>query len=142
MNREDLVEIYFTGTTALNKAWRKNMFIHFANSDLSPTQITLLFMLEHKQPISGKDLAKSLQVSASAITQLLDGLSKYIDREHDPDDRRIIHIRLSKAGQKQMREMHKHRKQMFIEATTSLSDHEINTMIAIQKKMLEQIERQ
>ena len=75
----------------------------FGNFVLAHQQVMIVFFIsKNKEGVSVKELAKTLRVTSSAITQFIDGLveKKLVKRENDEHDRRLIKIKLSpKAAQ-------------------------------------------
>lgn len=116
----------------------------FEQSDLSPSQMQLLSIIEHYEPISLKILAAHMRMTPGAITQLIDGLDTagYIERRQDPTDRRVTHIMTSKAAKAQLAELKKLREQILKKALASLDEHELKTFLKIQQKMLAYFEKE
>ena len=56
--------------------------------------------LQHTPGMSVKDVAKSMDISASAATQLVDALVKdgFVERSPSSTDRRVVILNLSKNG--------------------------------------------
>ncbi|MDO8716066.1 MAG: MarR family transcriptional regulator [Dehalococcoidales bacterium] len=72
---------------------------------LSHPQARLVFAIaKHKEGISVKELARMSNVTAGAITQFADALiiKGLVTREEDPDDRRIVRLKLTPAAKSQM----------------------------------------
>jgi DNA-binding MarR family transcriptional regulator len=51
--------------------------------------------------MSVKDIAHRMNLTSSRLTRIIDGLVKkrFVTRHIDPDDRRIINVRLTKQGE-------------------------------------------
>lgn len=76
-------------------------FNAIAELDLSFTQIKALCALEMEdRELSVKALAESLGVSLAAMSRAVDGLFErgLVEREEDPDDRRMKRLRLTGSG--------------------------------------------
>jgi len=76
--------------------------MNFNKLDLRRAQVTILFIIARSsEPVSMKELAKKLNVTNGAITQLIDGLEskKLIERQVDAKDRRLIRIKLARSTQ-------------------------------------------
>jgi len=75
---------------------------HFAQYGLSPGRFVILMGLRHRfeQTATPADLANHAGVKRATITGLLEGLEKegLVDRTERADDRRSVHIRLTKKG--------------------------------------------
>lgn len=143
MNRDTLLEDLFNDTQSLRRVWKQYFYKVLGDESLSPAQMGILFYINEHQPVTGKKVAKILQISPSAVTQLIDGLDQlnWITREHDEADRRIMHIRLSDAGRAKVDQLEQRRKEFFMDITETLCGDEIVSMITIQKKMMAQIEK-
>lgn len=143
MDRINILEELSNDFQRLQRTWKHYFHMILDDDHVSPAQIGLLFYLREHQPVSGKKIASLIQISPSAVTQLLDGLDKagYISREHDSADRRVMYIRLSNQGTARMDELDEKRKQFFKEATDVLSDEELAVMRTAQRKMMEQMEQ-
>lgn len=142
MKREELVEHFFNSEQSLQRAWKLQFQKVLGNEGLSLAQMGMLFMIKNRQPIKASDLAKELQISRSAVTQLMEPLNRqhYITREEDSQDRRIQYIKLSDNGVKELARLEKIRKDFFARSITSLTDEELETIVRIQRKMIHEIE--
>ena len=69
--------------------------------DLSMAQFKTLMLIGSSGGLTGRDLARRLDVGPSAVTPLVDRLVQYgyVQREEDPTDRRVTWTRLLPAGQ-------------------------------------------
>ncbi len=82
-------------------------FIRYArNSALSFSQINALFRLYHNGPRPVNDLADHLGITMAAVSQLLSPLEAtgLIERDTDPNDRRVKLIGLTKLGSLRVQE--------------------------------------
>lgn len=142
MDREALVETLLVDMQAMQRAWKAYLYKILGAENISPAQMGILFYVKNSQPISGKKIAATMQMSASSVTQFIDSLDQrgYIKREHDEQDRRIIYISLSKKGQAKINQLEEKRKEYFREFTKNLTNEELVTMVAVQRKMARQLE--
>jgi len=142
MNREEMIEDLLANMQSMQRAWKMRMYGAMGKESLSPAQIGILFHLRHSQPVSGRKLAATLQMTPSSITQFIDGLDQlgYITREQDQQDRRIVYLGVSKKGEEKIKNLEERRKEYFKKFTETLSDEELMTMARIQKKMAQQLE--
>jgi DNA-binding MarR family transcriptional regulator len=60
----------------------------------------LVLLSENKEPITMSELSSTLNVPMSTATRIVDGLVKngMAERVHDPNDRRIVRVGMSKTG--------------------------------------------
>ncbi len=80
----------------------------------------ILAILRHNQvPPTMGELSTQLDVPLSSVTRLVDGLvrAKLAERSDDPNDRRIVRLRLSARGQ------------LFTEASVSFLRHRIQQLL-------------
>ena len=73
----------------------------FMDLDLTIPQLKVIFLLDGAEPMSMSPLAQRLGITVSACTHLVDKLvrSGWVDRHHDPDDRRVVRCVLTLTGQ-------------------------------------------
>jgi DNA-binding MarR family transcriptional regulator len=70
--------------------------------DLSLTQLKGLSVLDERGELSVKALAEELGLSLPTTSRAVDGLFKrgLVERDEDPDDRRVRRLRLTRSGQR------------------------------------------
>lgn len=70
-------------------------------TDLTPVQIHLLLSLGNDGPTTMGDLARRGAVTEKTITGIVDRLERdgLVLRERDPEDRRVVRVRLAPAGE-------------------------------------------
>jgi DNA-binding MarR family transcriptional regulator len=105
---------------------------------LSPPQVHLLFTIAGKKDgMSVKELAERSSVTPGAVTQFVDTLVEkgLVMREGDPNDRRIVRLKLTKLAKSQFeRFREKHLMSMF-KIFEALTDDEIKQLISLLTKM-------
>jgi DNA-binding MarR family transcriptional regulator len=74
----------------------------FARDGLTESRAQLLWELQQRGPLTQRELADALQVSARNITGLVDGLvaTGFVTREPHPTDRRATLVSFTKHGSK------------------------------------------
>lgn len=106
-------------------------FNAIAGMDLSVTQIKALCALEcDGEERSVKALAQSLGLSVAAMSRAVDGLFErgLVDREEDPDDRRMKRVRLTPGGRAVPRELNEARLSALSDLTASLDDEQAQAL--------------
>ena len=90
---------------------------------LTQSEFRCLKMFDKKETINNKNIAKRMNLSASRLTRIIDGLvaKGYTEREINPSDRRNMDVNLSKKG-------------------TQLVQKLDNAYVNIHKELLEDIE--
>ena len=89
-------------------------------SDLTTIQTRATLQVWLRQPLSLNELAKSLQVTPSAASALVDKLveKEVLTREQDPCDRRKVVIRVHKRAEESMNAVN----EQFLKAFRSVAD--------------------
>jgi DNA-binding MarR family transcriptional regulator len=106
---------------------------------LSPPQVHLLFSIASKQEgISVKELAERTSVTPGAITQFVDGLVEMglVMREGDPNDRRIVRLKLTELAKSQFEHFRKDYLTSASRVFDVLSNDEIKQLISLFDKII------
>lgn len=142
MDREELVERFFTNQRTIFKTWKAHFQQLMGDNPLTHAQLSIMFMIHQEQPISGRELAAKMDISPSAVTQMLDALDQlgFIDRCEDEADRRITHIRLSEAGACKISELEEARNELLERLAAVLTDDELRAIVSINDKMIKELE--
>lgn len=141
MSREKKIEHLFEGAQTLMRVWKGRFYEVTDTKQLSPAQFGIIFYIKKHQPVSGKAIANELQVSASAVTQLVDAIVQlgYAVRVEDPQDRRVSKISLTNNGDEVVAHLDEARRQFFAQITENLTDEEIRVMTGVQAKMIDRL---
>lgn len=116
----------------------------YTNSDdhsITPAQGYLLRFVANQAPVSVKDIAKSLNTTSSAATQIISVLVNkgYLERDPSPDDRRVILISLTEKAQS----LRKHFKEQGLAKMAllfrALTDAELAQYAALNEKLAKSI---
>lgn len=69
--------------------------------EFTPPQLHSVIWLGVDGPLSMGELARRVGVTEKTITGIIDRLERedYVQRERDPSDRRVVHVRLTPRGQ-------------------------------------------
>jgi len=112
------------------------------SSPISHAQLELLFTIHRLQPVSSKQLATQLYLTAGAVSQLVDGLEShgFVTREVDPRDRRIQCLRLSKKGVKLLGSIGDRQQKMMEAIMQSFSTAELKAWLKIQQKIINEFQ--
>jgi DNA-binding MarR family transcriptional regulator len=105
---------------------------------LTPPQGGLLFAIAHKKDgVSVKELAEGASVTPGAITQFVDALVEkgFVVREQDPNDRRIVRLKLTQTARNQFEKVRKTHLESFTSLFEVLNDDEITQLIALITKI-------
>ncbi|MDB5182526.1 MAG: transcriptional regulator MarR family [Candidatus Saccharibacteria bacterium] len=119
----------------------KRIIFHSVSAPLGPNvppaQGQLLFLISKHKSLTVKEIAAELRISSGAVTQLVDGLATFglVKREQDTQDRRIVHILLSKKGTEQVEQVRHNYLASFESTMGTLDDTELKTFLGILKKL-------
>lgn len=110
--------------------------------DLSMTQFAVLHLIWRDGPISGRQLAAHLGVSAPAVVKLCDRLEArgYIERSRDRVDRRVQRFQLTASGAALFRQLVALKRAHVAPALRSLAPADRDNLTRILNDLAERIE--
>jgi DNA-binding MarR family transcriptional regulator len=129
--RTALTRDMFALASYLMRTANVGTFNAIAELDLSFTQIKALCALEADgEERSVKALAESLGVSLPAMSRAVDSLFErgFVEREEDPEDRRMKRVRLTEAGRTVPRALNEARLSALQELLSSLGEEEADAL--------------
>lgn len=105
--------------------------------DLTPSQYTLLTLLEPGDGQRLIALSDRLLVARSTITRLIDQMEAagLVQRINDPDDRRAQRVALTPAGQAVLKHAYRAHEQSLEESLASLSEAERQALVVLLHKL-------
>lgn len=105
-------------------------------SGLTVPQVVLLQAIRALGEVSGRQLAEEVSLSQATVSTILDRLEGrgYVERYRSPQDRRVVHVRLTRMGQEILKRAPPLLHVRFVEALERLSAKE-------RKVILESLER-
>jgi DNA-binding MarR family transcriptional regulator len=130
-DREELTSDLYALASYLMRTANVRTFKAIADLDLSFTQIKTLCALDAEgEERSVKALADSLGLSLPAMSRAIDGLfeRKFVEREEDPDDRRMKRVRLTDAGRTVPQALNQARLSALQELVSSLGAEESQSL--------------
>ena len=130
-HRDALAEDLYALAAYLMRNANLGTFNAIAELDLSFTQIKALCALElDGVDRSVKAIAESLGLSLAAMSRAVDGLYErgLVEREEDPDDRRMKRVRLTEAGRRVPRALNEARLSALHGFVDSLGEEEARTL--------------
>lgn len=135
MDRAQIIAELFENMHKLKRSWAKH---HAICKLVTRAQMSLMMILFHEGKQSIKELAKRLEMTSSAATQMVDGLVKngLLQREEDAQDRRKIAVSLTKNGQQQLKKAKKLTYDNFAKALESLNDQELSQLNILHQKII------
>ncbi|HZQ29619.1 MAG TPA: MarR family transcriptional regulator [Patescibacteria group bacterium] len=98
---------------------------------------TLRFLLE-KPEATITDITKHFQITKSSATQLIERLSKQklVEKISDKEDRRVIHLRLTKKAIKEIAKVRQKRMEEMKRVFSNVHPNDIKDLIRIHKNLL------
>jgi DNA-binding MarR family transcriptional regulator len=137
-DRKKLIEEIMASFYAMKNKVYSNKSQSRSGAHITHSQLFVLGIIEKNNDIGIKEIAKKLNISSSAATQLVDGLveSGYVTRKHNPKDRRALHLELSTKGWKYVSDFKNRCIKSMMALFGALSDKELKTYIALHKKIL------
>ena len=99
--------------------------------NLTTAQIKLLTCFSDKDTHSMTELSISLAVSMPTITAMVDRLetANMVKRERNSVDRRVVQVRLTAAGKRELKKLSTIRKEEMEKILMNLSEREMNTFL-------------
>lgn len=95
--------------------------------DVSMAQLKLLFSLHYRGPATVGELANRMGVKLPTVSTTLERLVRadYVERTHDPDDRRVVINRLTAEGTALVERLREERRVRVEQALARLDEPEI-----------------
>lgn len=115
----------------------------FYKTKVTFPQFVVMDFLNRRGRIKMTDLANFLNVTTSAITGIVDRLVRYgyVRRQNDPEDRRIINVRLTAKGAGSVKSISEKKKQVTMKIFGMISQKErddyLNILVHIQSLLKE-----
>lgn len=109
------------------------------DSGLGHAHIYLLMYLNNANECTVTDIAKHLNITLSAVTNLTDKLYSLglISRERSETDRRVVVLGLKEEGFKVLERMCENRNRIFNDYFSCLTEEELEALLRITKKIAE-----
>lgn len=132
----------FAASALTQRMMHMSMHRTFDELGIAPSQLQLLQLIEHAQPVSLKTLATEMRLTPGAITQLVDGLVEagYVERTPDAADRRVTVVSLTSAGREKIGMLKRKKQALLAKMVADLDDEELQIFLRVQQKMLKHLE--
>jgi len=127
---ENLMSIHPLLYKSLSKPLRRN-------TNVTPGGVYVLGSLKRNGMLSMSDIGKHLSMPKPHVTVIVDKLIEegYVERQNDPNDRRIINILLTEKGKKDFEEIKQAISENLKEKLTLLTDEEQEQLSASSKNV-------
>lgn len=105
------------------------------------SQVYLLRLLDRRGAISMSEMANSLGITMSGCTALVDHAVEagWVERQRDPNDRRVVLVDVSAAGKLMLARIRETRASIFARYLTRLNPDEIVTLTNLLERTAEAI---
>ncbi|MDB5166641.1 MAG: MarR family transcriptional regulator [Candidatus Saccharibacteria bacterium] len=135
---------YFTNNNRmrrLTQTWFQE-FLRSYNVSTAQSEV-LILLLKQPEPLQPKEIARCLQLTPGAVSQLVDSLVEngHVIRTPSPTDRRSTAISLKEDGNDMLMELRRHQKNFQHDMSEILTDDEIEQLLNTQTKILAYLER-
>ena len=119
----------------------KQQTAEFIKTKISMPQFIVMEIISHRGESRMTDLANSLDVTTAAMTGIVEKLVKggYSSRVEDPEDRRIVKVKLTLKGDKIIKEMVEARKKITIKLFGNISQEEREQYLNILTRVHDQL---
>jgi DNA-binding MarR family transcriptional regulator len=106
------------------------------------SQIGILVLIGHLGVQNTKELAARLEMTPSAVTQLVDALvqDKLLSRREDRADRRVVWLALTAKGRKKLTIFKKQRQKFLAAALRPLGEAHLRQLVSIQNKIISNLQ--
>jgi DNA-binding MarR family transcriptional regulator len=110
---------------------RAGAFRQWLRGSLSLVHLHVLTVLEAEGPLPMSKLADALDVSVASLTGIVDRMEQrsLVERRHDPDDRRVVLVHPTDAGDAVFREMAAERRKMLEPLLGRMTDDELESFL-------------
>lgn len=136
------IEELFDTMVQFGKLMSKNSTESHEEKEATMLQFSALRCLQEQKNIAVNELGSCLHMSKSSATQLIERLVKsgFIKRQEDKNDRRIIHLSLTPAGEEETTRLKNKFLQKIEVIFSHLPEHDIKELIRIHKLLLTKLE--
>ncbi|MCX5751076.1 MAG: MarR family winged helix-turn-helix transcriptional regulator [Candidatus Saganbacteria bacterium] len=108
-------------------------------ADLTHVQFRVIYTLSHHDNSTMGDLSRIMEVTLGNMTMMIDRLVRYgyVLRAADPDDRRIVRVRLSEKSKKAMHTILNQRRKFLVHILSKLSAKDREDLLRIVAHVVE-----
>lgn len=117
--------------TSWNPRERAGALRHWLRGSLSLVHLHVLTVLEADGPLSMGKLAEALDVSVASATGIVDRMEQrgLVERRHQPDDRRVILVHPTDAGDSVFRDLAIERRKHLAGLLDRMTDTELESFL-------------
>lgn len=125
--RRQVIDDLLDELTAWGPRERAGAFRHWLRGALSLVHLHVLTVLESEGPLPMSKLADSLDVSVASVTGIVDRMEQrgLVERRREPEDRRVILVHVTEAGNAVFRDLAVARRQTIAPLLDRMTDAEL-----------------
>lgn len=129
--RRRIVDDLLEELTSWSPRERAGAFRHWLRGSLSLVHLHVLTVLEADGPLSMSKLAEALDVSVASTTGIVDRMEQrgLVERRHQPDDRRVILVHATDAGDSVFRDLAMERRKHLAALLDRMTDAELESFL-------------
>ena len=129
--RRRIVDDLLEELTSWSPRERAGAFRHWLRGSLSLVHLHVLTVLEADGPLSMSKLAEALDVSVASTTGIVDRMEQrgLVERRHQPDDRRVILVHPTDAGDSVFRDLGMERRKHLAGLLDRMTDAELESFL-------------
>lgn len=103
--------------------------------DVSTPELFVLSYLPPQREPNMSEIGRALSIDSSTLTRLVDKLvdKSLVERRSDPQDRRVVRVRLTERGKEIIRRVEKEKKRRIVSILRRLSNEEAENLLTIMR---------
>lgn len=143
MNKKHYIEELFDTMTQLRKLIALQAQESHEEKTATMLQFSALNFLKSQSNGTVGDLAEHIKLSKSSATQLVERLEKagFLRRVHDKNDRRIVHLRITKQGEVKIIELKKKFMEKIGKVFSRIPERDLHELIRIHTNLIETLKK-
>jgi DNA-binding MarR family transcriptional regulator len=128
--QENTVYEIITNLKKVQQATKQKMHNHFKCMDLTAPQGMLIMIIVGHGDMKISEISKKMGLSNSTVSGIIDRLevSGYVIRERSEEDRRIVHVKITKTMKEKLKLNDDIISQIMSDALTEATDQELETV--------------
>ena len=130
-SRENLERELLEEMTSWSPRDRGGAFTTWHRHSLSLVHLNVLTALEAEGPLAMKRLAEMMDVSDASATGIVDRMEKrgLVERRHGTEDRRVVRVHPTPAGEQVFSDMAAHRREMLSKVLAELNEEDMGALL-------------
>jgi len=132
---EELGELIPTIARAIHTETSPEVVRQVFDIDVSPPEFFVLSYLPAEREPNMSEIGGALSIDFSTLTRLVNKLvdKSLVERRSDPQDRRVVRVRLTERGKEIMLMVEKEKKRRIVSILRRLSNEEIESLLRIMR---------